>query len=59
MNEKELRDRQRRAYENRDMVQPGDILILRCTGIRTGCATESYAVFPLPDRRGRAEAAGA
>ena len=49
MNEKELRDRQRRAYENRDMVQPGDILILRCTGIRTGCATESYAVFPLPD----------
>ncbi len=49
MNEKELQDRQRRAYENRDMVQPGDILILRCTGIRTGCATESYAVFPLPD----------
>lgn len=49
MTEKELRERQRRAYENRDAVQPGDIFTLRCGKTSKGVAVEGYALFPLQE----------
>jgi len=45
MTEKEIRAEQIRAYENRDELQPGDVLILVCSDTMGG---GELAVFALP-----------
>lgn len=43
MTEQEMKDRQQRAYENRDSILPGDVLYMTCSDANT-----QFAMFELP-----------